>query len=191
MTSSFSTTHASAAIFRVSPLIRFSLYGLLTALVLPLPFLMVHQHQTQLLPLAIAGIGLGFLALLGLMSQRVCVDAQGIRVEYAHWVPTFLVQGWTLPWTNVQTLDSRPTSQGGRAHYLLSSEGHAYLLPMRIAGFARFLKCLESYSKLDTSSIKPLAQPWMYLMLGVCVLVMLVLDIPIIVMALSISNQIG
>jgi hypothetical protein len=183
--SPLTTAPSSAEFFRVSPLIRYALTGLLASLVLPMPFLMMYQRQTQLLPLAISGISLGFVALFGLMSQRVCVDEQGVRVEYAPWVPNFLVQGWTLPWASIKAIHSRPTSQGGRVHYLVSTDENAYLLPMRIAGFARFLKCLESHSQLDTSSIKPLAQPWMYLMLGICASILLIIDIPIIAMNLS------
>jgi hypothetical protein len=184
-TTELSTTQAE--IFRISPLIRFSLYGLFIALTLPLPFLMVHQHQLHVLPVSLTGFVIGWLALTGLMSQCVQLDDTGIRVGYARWVPSFLVQGWALSWTDVNSIHSRPTSQGGQAHYLRDTDGTAYLLPMRISGFARFLRSLEARSQLDTQTIKPLAQPWMYLMLAVCVVLLLGFDIPIIVMALSTS----
>lgn len=173
------------ASFRISPLVSGSLVGLLLVLVAPLPALMVQQHQAQFLPLAVIGLVTGGLLLWGLLSQRVHVDAVGVRIEYAPWVPSWLAQGWALTWPEIQRLASRPTSQGGQAHYFVTQTGQAYLLPMRIAGFAQFLRLVESYSQLDTTQIKPLAQPWMYLMLAVCVVLMGLIDLPIILTAWS------
>jgi hypothetical protein len=179
------TSASAQEVFRISPLVSYTLYGLLLALVLPLPFLMIHQQHTDGLVWAGVGTLSGFVALVGIMSQRVCIDDWGISVRYAAWVPSVLVQGWSLPWPEVKALHSRPTSQGGRAHYIVSADNKAYLLPMRIAGFAKFLRSIEAYSTLDTSTIKPLAQPWMYLMLLICVVLMMLIDIPFIFMALQ------
>jgi hypothetical protein len=172
-------------IFRISPLVRYTLYGLLLSLLLPLPFLMVYQHQTEQLPIAIVGVFAGWLALVGLLSQYVQVDEQGVQVQYAAWVPKLLVKGWALTWPEVKAIHSRPTSQGGRAHYFVSQAGNAYLLPMRIAGFAQFLRSVETYADLDTSKIKPLAQPWMYLILLGCVVLLLLVDLPIVLIAMT------
>jgi hypothetical protein len=173
-------------LFRVSPLVRYTLYGLLFVLVCPLPFLMVHQKNTDSLPVAVIGVSIGFIALIGLMSQRVRVDSQGVQVEYASWVPNFLVKGWSLAWSEVKDIRSRPTGQGGRVHYLVRrGEQEAYLLPMRIAGFARFLRELEAYTGIDTTRVKPLAQPWMYLTLLGCVILMFFIDVWIVTVAVA------
>jgi hypothetical protein len=173
-------------LFRVSPLVRYTLYGLLFVLVFPLPFLMIHLKTTDAFPIAAIGVLVGFMALFGLMSQRVQTDAKGVRVEYAPWVPNFLVKGWNLDWSEVKDIRSRPTGQGGRVHYLVSKdERQAYLLPMRIAGFAQFLRELEAYTGIDTTRVKPLAQPWMYLTLLGCVVLMLLIDLWIVAVAMA------
>ncbi len=179
------TSQIKTAIFRISPLISGSLTGLLLVLLVPLPLLMLQQHQENLLPFAVVGTTFGAFLFSGLISQRVSIDAQGVRIEYASWVPQWLVQGWSLRWEEVESLKSRPTSQGGQAHYFVTRSGQAYLLPMRIAGFAQFLRLVESYSHLDTSRIKPLAQPWMYSMLGLLVILMGLIDLPVIFAAWS------
>jgi hypothetical protein len=179
------TTQSQTAIFRISPLISGSLTGLLLVLLAPLPLLMLQQHQENLLPFAAVGTTFGALLFSGLISQRVSIDAQGVRVEYASWVPQWLVQGWSLGWEEVESLKSRPTSQSGQTHYFITRSGQAYLLPMRIAGFAQFLRLVEAYSRLDTSKIKPLAQPWMYFMLGILVILMGLIDLPVMLAALS------
>ena len=164
---------------------RFTLLGLLVALVLPLPFILVYQGQTGWLLPTLVGIGLGWLGLIALMSQRVMVDATGVQVSYASWVPQGWVRGWQIPWSEITEIRSRPTSQGGRVHYLVDRRGAAFLLPMRIAGFAQFLRVVEAQTGLDTRRVKPLAQPWMYLTLLVCVVFLLLTDCWIIGVALS------
>jgi hypothetical protein len=172
--------------FRVSPLVRYTLYGLLFVLVFPLPFLMIHLKTTDAFPITAIGVLVGYTALFGLMSQRVRIDSKGVRVEYAPWVPDFLVKGWNLDWSEVKDIRSRPTGQGGRVHYLVSKdEQQAYLLPMRIAGFAQFLRELEAYTGIDTTRVKPLAQPWMYLTLLGCVILMLLMDVWIVTAAMA------
>ncbi len=173
-------------LFRVSPLVRYTLYGLLFVLVFPIPFLMIHLKTTDALPTAALGVLVGYTALIGLMSQRVQVDGTGVRVGYAPWVPGFLVKGWSLDWSEVKDIRSRPTGQGGRVHYLVSKdEQQAYLLPMRIAGFARFLRELEAHTGIDTTRVKPLAQPWMYLTLLGCVVLMFLMDVWIVTVAMA------
>ncbi|MGA7953147.1 MAG: hypothetical protein WCA07_06445 [Gloeobacterales cyanobacterium] len=58
-------------LFRISPLVRYTLYGLLFVLIFPLPFLMIHLKTTDAFPIAVIGVLVGFMALFGLMSQRV------------------------------------------------------------------------------------------------------------------------
>ncbi|WP_218079266.1 hypothetical protein [Anthocerotibacter panamensis] len=172
-------------LFRISPLVRYTLYGLLLALVLPLPFLLVHQGATQWLPVTLLGVSLGWGVLVGLMSQRVAVDGSGVRVEYALWVPGRLVRGWQLPWEDLAHIQTRATGQGGQVHYLVNYRGDRFLLPMRIAGFARLLRLIEERTGLDLTPIKPLAQPWMYLTLLFFVVMLLLVDVWVIAVAAS------
>lgn len=164
------------SIFRLSPLIRITLLCLYVALTAPLPFL--SQVTASPIPpaLLVAGISLGGLALYAALSERVIVDEQGIQVAYPNWVPRFFRQGWTLPWTEVKELKPRTTGQGGLVYYFLSQQNQAYLLPMRVAGFARLVKIVEGKTGIDTTDIRPLAQPWMYLILLGFTLLLLIID---------------
>lgn len=169
------TTATEASIFRISPLIRLTLLGLYLALTLPLPLL--AQMTSALVPpqLLWGGMGLGGIALYAVLSERVVVDDQGIRVTYPVWVPMVFCPGWALPWSDIQALKPRSTGQGGLVYYLLSTSGQAYLLPMRVAGFSRLVQQVQSRTGIDTSDIRPLSQPWMYIiLLGLTVLLLLV-----------------
>ena len=66
--------------------------------------------------------------------------------------------------------------QGGLVYYFLSTSGQAYLLPMRVAGFARLVRQVEAKTGIDTTDVKPLAQPWMYLILLGLTLMLLGVD---------------
>lgn len=161
--------------FNLSPLIRVTLLALYGALTVPLPFL--PQAVGPHLPpgLLWVGIGLGAIALYGALSERVVVDETGIRVSYAAWVPKFFRPGWLLPWADIKALKPRSTGQGGLVYYFLSHSGQAYLLPMRMAGFGRFVAIVQAKTGIDTTDVRPLSQPWMYLtLLGFTVLLWLV-----------------
>ncbi len=164
-------------IFRISPLIRITLLSLYVALTVPLPFL--AQVSSAPVPPALlwVGIGLGAIALFGALSERVIVDEEKIQVAYPRWVPQFFRKGWLLPWTDVKDLKMRTTGQGGLVYYFLSqSSQKAYLLPMRVVGFARLVKLVEVHTGIDTTDVRPLAQPWMYLILLGFTLLLLLVD---------------
>ncbi len=166
----------SPSTFRLSPLIRITLLSLYVALTVPLPFLAQVSDAPVPPALLWGGISLGLLALYGALSERVIVDDEKIQVTYPKWVPRFFRKGWELPWADVKDLKMRTTGQGGLVYYFVSqSSDQAYLLPMRVVGFARLVKLVETYTGIDTTDIRPLAQPWMYLiLLGLTLLLLLV-----------------
>ena len=148
--------------FYISPLIRITLSLLYISLTIPLPFLATFTHAEVPAWLLWVGIGLGFVALQGGLSQRVVVDDLSIQVNYPIWVPSFLVKSWMLAWSDVKELKMRTTGQGGLVYYFINHNSEGFLLPMRIAGFDRLLKLVRQYTAIDTTDIYPLSQPWMY-----------------------------
>lgn len=157
---------SSCSIFYISPLIRITLMMFYLALTLPLPFL-AQVSSTPIPPLFLwVGIGVGAIALYGALSERVIVEEEKIQVAYPGWVPRFFRKGWSLPWQDVKDLKMRTTGQGGLVYYFLSqSSDKAYLLPMRVVGFSRLVKLVEKFTGIDTTDVRPLSQPWMYLIL--------------------------
>jgi hypothetical protein len=155
---------ANSVIFRISPLIRVTLFILYIALTTPLPFL-AEATQAPVPPIGLwIGIVMGGLVLYGALAETVNVSDRTIAVTYPRWFP--LRQGWSLDWETIQDLKVRTTGQGGLVYYFVSaSSDRAYLLPMRIAGFARLVKIVEQQTGIDTQDIRPLAQPWMYIAL--------------------------
>lgn len=162
--------------FRTSPLIWITLLSLYLALTIPLPCL-AQVTGASVSPIWLClGIGIGGIALLAALSDRVQLDEQGIQVSYPLWVPQVFRQGWSLSWAEVQGLKPRSTGQGGLVYYLLSTSGQAYLLPMRVVGFARLVRQVEARTGIDTTAVRPLAQPWMYLILLGLTLVLFLAD---------------
>ena len=162
--------------FRISPLIRITLILLYVALTLPLPTLAtVTQAPLPSWSLWLA-IGLGGMALYGALSEGVYVDEVGIEVRYPNWIAWLVRRGWQLSWNEVTALKPRTTGQGGLVYYFTGQGQQAYLLPMRIAGFAELLRYVETYTNLDTRDVKPLAQPWMYVILMVFSCLLLLVD---------------
>ncbi|MEH2135158.1 hypothetical protein [Nostoc sp.] len=170
------SANISASVFRLSPLIRITLLSLYVALTVPLPFL--SQVTAAPVPpiLLWIGIGIGLVALYAVLTEQVMVDDQGIQVTYPAWVPRFFRKGWFLPWSEVKELKPRTTGQGGLVYYFLSQDEKAYLLPIRVSGFARFVQIVQAKTGIDTTDVRPLAQPWMYLILLVLTLLLLLVD---------------
>lgn len=167
----------SLSVFRISPLIRLTLLALYVSLTIPLPFLAEVSSAPVPQSLLWVGLGLGAILLYGGLSERVIVDEEKIQVAYPGWMPQFVRKGWSLPWTEVKDLKMRTTGQGGMVYYFIThSSDQAYLLPMRVVGFARLVKLVEAHTGIDTTDIRPLAQPWMYLILLGFTLLLLLVD---------------
>lgn len=162
--------------FRISPLIQLTLMSLYISLVVPLPFLAAVTQAPVPPTLLWIGIALGGAALFGVLSERVRVDEEGIAVTYPAWVRAVGRRGWALQWDDITALKPRSTGQGGIVYYFLNqAEDRAYLLPMRVVGFARLVRYVEAKTEIDTRDVKPLSQPWMYvILLGLTALLLLV-----------------
>ncbi|NEQ42028.1 MAG: hypothetical protein F6K00_00075 [Leptolyngbya sp. SIOISBB] len=162
--------------FGISPLIRITLLLLYASLTLPLPIL-ANVTQAPVPPwLLTVGILIGGGLLYGGLSERVAVDANGISVRYPRWIRWLLRRQWQLSWAEITALKPRTTGQGGLVYYFISDGEQAFLLPMRIAGFAELLRHIEANTHINTQDIRPLAQPWMYLILLVFSLLLLLID---------------
>ncbi|HCF29177.1 MAG TPA: hypothetical protein DEV81_18690 [Cyanobacteria bacterium UBA11049] len=170
------SANTAPSVFHLSPLIRITLLSLYVALTVPLPFLAQVTAAPVPPGLLFVGIGLGAVALYAVLSERVILDDRGIQVTYPGWVPSFFRKGWSLPWSEVKELKPRTTGQGGLVYYFLSQSGKAYLLPMRVAGFAKLVREVQAKTGIDTTDVIPLAQPWMYLILLGFTLLLLLVD---------------
>ncbi|MEM9215897.1 MAG: hypothetical protein AAGD25_16330 [Cyanobacteria bacterium P01_F01_bin.150] len=174
--------------FNLSPLIRITLLTLYSALLVPLPFL-AAATEAPVPPMVLwIAIVIGAVLLYASLTERVLVDGQQIRVAYAPWVPQMWRKGWVLSWDNITALKPRFTGQGGIVYYFLTQKAdRAYLLPMRVAGFARLVQYVEDRTSIDMNAVKPLAQPWMYFILLGCALLLWLVDGWVIWMSFTLS----
>ncbi|MDJ0633091.1 MAG: hypothetical protein QNJ34_07860 [Xenococcaceae cyanobacterium MO_188.B29] len=163
--------------FNLSPLIRITLLCLYIALTVPLPFLAKVSSAPVPPWLLWIGIVFGVLAVYAALSERVILDEEKIQVAYPNWVPKFFRKGWSLAWEQIKDLKMRTTGQGGLVYYFITpSAEKAYLLPMRVAGFAKMVKIVEAKTGIDTTDIRPLSQPWMYLILLIFTMFLWLID---------------
>lgn len=184
-----SSSNVSSNIFGVSPLIRITLLLLYIVLTVPLPFLSNFTHSAVPASYLSGGLVIGFVFLYGALSDRVILDDQGISLVYPRWFPSLLRKGWSLSWQDINALKPRITGQGGIVYYFVSKNSdQTYLLPMRVVGFARLVQQVQERTGIDTSDVRPLAQPWMYLILLVFTLLMLLIDSWIIYTALTLTH---
>lgn len=173
------------SVFPLSPLIRLTLLSLYLALTIPLPFLATTTQAPVPAHLLWVGIGLGLIVLYAVLTERVVVDETTIQVNYPRWVPRFLRKGWSLNWSEIQDMKARTTGQGGLVYYFVTSEQKAYLLPMRVAGFARMVKLVQEKTSIDTTNVYPLSQPWMYGILLLFTIALLAIDLWTITVAIA------
>ncbi len=176
----------SCHLYRVSPLIRYTLLGLYWALTLPLPFLLAQQsRQWGLIILLILGMLVGFVLLWGVLDQRVQVDAEKLTVSYPGWLPEFIQRGWALKWKDVSDLVTASTSQGGLVYYLATDQGQRFLLPMRVEKFRHLLGQVQHFTGLETQTAYAYVQPWMYLILAGCTGILLLCDMGVLGLAIT------
>lgn len=178
-----------SAIFNLSPLIRITLLSLYGALTLPMPFLAEVTQAPVPANWLWGGLILGGIFLYGALSERVCLDEEGIQVTYPQWFRWISRKGWSLRWADIEQLKMRTTGQGGLVYYFVTPErDRAYLLPMRVAGFAKMVGIIEEKTDIDTKDVRPLSQPWMYMILFGFTLLLFAVDGWAIATALSLSN---
>lgn len=175
-------------VFNISPLIKITLLSLYLALTIPLPFL----ANVNLMPIPIwllwLGIVLGFVAIFAVLSERVILNDEEIKVCYPHWVNVFLPKGWSLLWSEINDLKMRTTGQGGLVYYFITKEkDRAYLLPMRVAGFNKMVMAIANKTGIDTNNITPLSQPWMYFILLIFTFLLLLIDAWVVFTAINLS----
>ena len=164
-------------IFKISPIIRITLICLYIGLTVPLPFLADFTNAPVPSWLLWTGIFLGAIALFAALSERVILDDDKIQVAYPKWVPNFFRKSWSLSWKEIDNLKMRTTGQGGMVYYFTSPTAEkAYLLPMRVAGFNKMVNIVSEKTSIDTFDIRPLAQPWMYLILFVFTMFLWLID---------------
>ena len=149
--------------FRLSPLIRFTLLSLYAALVLPLPLLAPAELRLWM----VVGLLVGLVLVLGLLSEQVETDDDGIRVRYPSWIRWLLRRGWVMRWQDIRALVPVGTSQGGTVYYLKAADLRHQLLPQRIDRFDRFLQLLSERTTVKTAGIGRLTPPWTYQVLAV------------------------
>ena len=111
--------------FGLSPLIRFTLLSLYGALVLPLPLLAPAESCW----LMVAGLLLGLVVAIGLLSERVETDANGIQVRYPLWIRWLLRRCCSMRWPDIRTLVPVGTSQGGKVYQSRPDSRIDLLLP--------------------------------------------------------------
>ncbi len=163
------------SVYRISPLIQYSLWLFYFALVVPLPILAQVNHVGALTQRSLyIGLGLGVVALTAALSEQVHLSDTGMEIRYPQWVPAWFRRDWSLTWQEITDIKPRRTGQGGLVYYLISSSGSAQLLPMRVAGFAQMTRIIEAQTSLKMATVKPLAQVWMYgILLGFSLLLAL------------------
>lgn len=165
------------SIFRISPLIQFTLISLYISLTIPLPFLAEITDSSISVTALWVGIAIGGLILVSTLSERVVVDENQIKISYPSWFSFFFHKNWSLSWSQVKDLKLRTTGQGGSVYYLTSNSlDKAYLLPTRVENFKYLIEFITRKTGIDTSEIRPLSQPWMYIVLLFCTLLLLFVD---------------
>ncbi|MGB2926615.1 MAG: hypothetical protein WBB82_15050 [Limnothrix sp.] len=165
-------------IFNLSPIIRITLLSLYFALTVPMPFLAKVTNAPVTPTMLWIGIILGGMFLYGALSEKVCLNDDGIQVTYPQWFRWISRKGWSLNWSEIAELKMRTTGQGGMVYYFITPErDRAYLLPMRVAGFAKMVGIIEAKTEIDTSDVRPLSQPWMYMILFSFTVLLLLVDI--------------
>jgi hypothetical protein len=172
-------------VFRLSFIIRITLLLLYVALTLPLPFLADVSEAPVPASVLWVALAIGFILLYAALCEQVITDERGIQVTYPNWVPKLFRKGWLLSWSDIKALKPRSTGQGGIVYYFLSQSGQAFLLPMRVAGFAELVRRVQSKTGIDTTDVRTLSQPWMYLILLVLTLMLLTIDGWTILMAIG------
>ena len=156
--------------FKTLFFVKSSLITLYLALTIPIPFISIDKLRI----LSIIAFVLGFYLIFNITSDYV--ETCDNKISYkTSFISKFLGrENWEIPWKDIKSIKSLPTSQGSKVYYFNTNKGNNFLIPQRLENLEKFLLILSRNTGIkikDFSFISPL---WTYKLLTLLSVTMII-----------------
>ena len=150
--------------------VKSSLISLYIALTVPIAFISTEQLKVPSLFFFIFGLFL----IVNITSDYVETCDKKISYKTSFISRAFGKKNWEIPWKEIESIKSCPTSQGSKVFYFIDKKDNSLLVPQRIENFDIFLNEIEKKTKIKVIDISYISPLWTYKLLTLLSVLMII-----------------
>ena len=156
--------------FKTLFFVKSSLISLYLALTIPIPFISIDK---LIIP-SIVTFLLGLYLIINITGDYVEICNNKVSYKTSFISKVLGRKNWEIPWLDIKSIKSLPTSQGSKVYYFKTNEGKYFLVPQRVENFKKFLSIVSLNTDIDTSELSYISPLWTYKLLTFLSLVMII-----------------
>ena len=159
--------------FKTLFFVKSSLISLYLALTIPIPFISIDK---LIIPSLVTFV-LGLYLIINVTSDYV--ETCGNKVSYkTSFISKILGRkNWEIPWQDIKSIKSLPTSQGSKVYYFKTNKDNYFLVPQRVENFKKFLLIVSKNTGIATNELSYISPLWTYKLLTFISVTMIVGEI--------------
>ena len=150
--------------------VKSSLISLYLALTIPIPFISIDELRI----FSIVTFILGLYLIFNITSDYVETCNNKISYKTSFVSKVLGKKNWEIPWNDIKSIKSVPTSQGSKVFYFNTKKGNNFLIPQRVENFEKFLFIVSKNTGIDINQISYISPLWTYKLLTLLSVLMII-----------------
>ena len=150
--------------------VKSSLISLYLALTIPIPFISIDELRI----FSIVTFILGLYLIFNITSDYVETCNNKISYKTSFVSKVLGKKNWEIPWNDIKSIKSVPTSQGSKVFYFNTKKGNNFLIPQRVENFEKFLLIISKNTGIDINQISYISPLWTYKLLTLLSVLMII-----------------
>ena len=150
--------------------VKSSLISLYLALTIPIPFISIDELRI----FSIITFVLGLYLIFNITSDYVETCNNKISYKTSFVSKVLGKKNWEIPWNDIKSIKSVPTSQGSKVFYFNTKKGNNFLIPQRVENFEKFLFIVSKNTGIDINQISYISPLWTYKLLTLLSVLMII-----------------
>ena len=147
--------------FKTLFFVKSSLISLYLALTIPIPFIAVDKLKI----ISLLAFVLGLFLIINITNDYVETSSNGILYKTSFISKSLGRKNWEVPWKDIKSIKSLPTSQGSKVFYFNLFKGDNILIPQRLENFEEFLLIISKETGIDVKEMSYISPLWTYKLL--------------------------
>ena len=159
--------------FKTLFFVKISLISLYLALTIPIPFISIDKLRI----ITITTFVLGLYLIFNITSDYVETCNNKISYKTSFISKVLGKKNWEIPWKDIKSIKSLPTSQGSKVYYFNTHEGNNFLFPQRLENFKKFLAIISKNTGISIKELSYISPLWTYKLLTLLSVAMIIGEI--------------
>ena len=147
--------------FKTLFFVKSSLISLYLALTIPIPFIAVDKLKI----ISFLIFVLGLFLIINITNDYVETSSNRISYKTSFISKSLGRKNWEVPWKDIKSIKSLPTSQGSKVFYFNLFKGDNILIPQRLENLEEFLLIISTETGIDVKEMSYISPFWTYKLL--------------------------